>query len=75
MIKTQTNIYDSSTIEASTYDYKTKDLFVVFKHATYVYRDVSEVDYLTFANDNSQGIALNSVIKGTYKYEKVEDDE
>lgn len=75
MIKTQTNIYDSSTIEASTYDYKTKDLFVVFKHATYVYRDVSEVDYSTFANDKSQGIALNSVIKGTYKYEKVEEDE
>lgn len=73
MIKTQTNVYDSSTIEASTYDYKTKDLLVTFKHATYIYRNVSEVDYLTFANDKSQGIALNSVIKGTYKYEKLED--
>lgn len=74
MIKTQTNVYDSSTVEASSYDYETKDLIVTFKHATYLYRDVSVVDYLTFANDKSQGIALNSVIKGVYKYEKLEDD-
>lgn len=74
MIKTQTNIYDSSTIEASTYDYANGDLFVVFKHATYLYKEVSEADYLKFASDKSQGIALNSVIKGVYKYEKLEDE-
>lgn len=73
MIKTQTNVYDSSTVESSTYDYKTGDLFVTFKHATYLYKKVSEVDYLTFANDKSQGVALNSVIKRVYEYEKLED--
>ena len=72
MIKTQTNVYDSSTVEASTYDYKTGELYVNFKHATYLYKDVSEEDYLAFANGKSQGIALNSVIKGVYKYEKLE---
>lgn len=75
MIKTQTNVYDSSTVEASTYDFTTKELYVNFKHATYLYKDVSEADYLTFANDKSQGIALNKVIKGVYKFEKLEDVE
>jgi len=75
MIKTQTNVYDSSTVESSTYIYETKQLFVNFKHGSYLYKDVSEVDYLTFANDKSQGIALNSVIKGNYKFEKLEDEE
>jgi hypothetical protein len=73
MINTQTNVYDSSTVEASTYNYKTKDLIVTFKHGTYVYRGVSKVDYLEFSNDKSQGIALNRVIKGVYEYEKLED--
>lgn len=74
MIKTQTNVYDSSTVEASTYDYRTKELFVSFKHGTYLYKEVSEVDYLAFANDKSQGVALNRVIKGNYKFEKLEDE-
>ena len=73
MIKTQTNVYDSSTVEASTCNFKTKDLIVTFKHGTYLYRDVSEVDYLAFSNDKSQGIALNNIIKGVYEYEKLED--
>lgn len=73
MIKTQTNIYDSSTVEASTYNFKTKDLIVSFKHGTYIYKDVSEVDYIAFSTDKSQGIALNNVIKGVYEYEKLED--
>jgi len=73
MIKSQTNVYDSSTIEASTYVYETKELFITFKHATYVYENVEVTDYLTFANDKSQGIALNSVIKGVYNYKKLEE--
>lgn len=72
MITSQTNIYDSSTVESSTYIFKTKELYVNFKHATYLYKDVNEVDYLTFANDKSQGIALNNIIKGNYEYEKLE---
>lgn len=73
MITTQTNVYDSSTVKASTYNFKTKDLFVTFKHATYVYRNVNDVDYITFANDQSQGKALNSLIKGKYEYEQLEE--
>ena len=72
MIKSQTNMYDSSTIEASTYNFSTKELFVSFKHATYLYRNVEANDYLTFANEKSQGIALNSIIKGKYEFEKLE---
>jgi hypothetical protein len=74
MIKTQTNVYDSSTVEASTYLYETKDLFVTFKFGVYRYIDVSEEDYIKFSTDKSQGIALNRVIKGVYKYIKLEED-
>lgn len=74
MIKTQTNVYDSSTVESSTYIYETKELFVTFKFGTYRYFDVTPEDYLTFSTDKSQGIALNTLIKGVYKYEKLEDD-
>jgi hypothetical protein len=74
MIKTQSNYYDSSTIDASSYDFKTGDLFISFNNLTnYVYKNVSEDDYLTFTNDKSQGISLNNVIKGKYEYEKIED--
>lgn len=75
MITTQTNVYDSSTIEASTYNFKTCDLFITFKHATYLYKDVAEIDYKTFAEDNSQGKALNSLIKGKYEYVNLSKDE
>jgi len=30
---------------------------------------------MKFANDKSQGVALNTVIKGVYKFEKLEDVE
>ena len=38
-----------------------------------MYKDVNEVDYRTFANDQSQGKALNSLIKGKYDYEQLEE--
>lgn len=72
MIKTQTNVYDSSTIESSTYDYKTKDLIVIFKHASYVYHEVKESDYVEFATADSQGKSLNRFIK-QYKFTKQEE--
>jgi len=75
MIKTQTNTYDSSTVEASTYIFSTKELFVTFKSTVYLYKEVEEVDYLEFKNAKSQGIALNSLIKGKYQYEKLEVNE
>ena len=74
MIRVQTNTYDSSTVKVSSYDYVTKDLIVIFSHATYLYKNVHETDYLTFANDKSQGIALNSVIKGKYEFEKCDNE-
>jgi hypothetical protein len=73
MIKSQTNIYDSSTIKASTYEYESKNLYVVFVHATYRYAEIPVDVYQEFANAKSQGISLNSLIKGKYKYEKLEE--
>lgn len=73
MIKSQTNIYDSSTIKASTYEYESKNLYVVFVHATYRYAGIPKGVYQEFANAKSQGISLNSLIKGKYKYEKLEE--
>jgi hypothetical protein len=73
MINSQTNIYDSSTIKASTYEYKSKNLYVVFGHATYRYIDVPAEVYQQFANAESQGISLNEFIKGKYEFEKLEE--
>ena len=73
MIKTQTNIYDSSTIKVSTYEYESKNLYVVFGHATYRYIDVPVDVYQEFANAESQGIALNGLIKGKYEFVKLEE--
>jgi len=72
MINVQTNTFKSSTVEASTYDFNTKQLIVSFKHASYVYEDVKEEDYIAFRDAESQGKALNKFIKG-YSYEKLED--
>ena len=72
MVTTQTCVYDSSTIEASTYTYKTKELFVTFKHATYLYSNVNVEDYEQFRNAESQGRALNQFIK-KYSYQKLEE--
>ena len=71
MIKTQTNVYASSTIEASTYDFKTNELIVTFKHATYSYSNVNVEDYEKFRDAESQGKALNEYIK-KYKFERIE---
>jgi hypothetical protein len=71
MIKIQTNVYDSSTIEASTYEYHSKNLYVAFKHATYRYKEVPVEIYNLFIDAESQGIALNELIKGKFEYEKL----
>lgn len=71
MIKVQNNTYDSSTVQSSSYNYKEQILTVHFNHATYVYKDVTVVDYLAFANAQSQGRALNETIKGKYSFEKI----
>ena len=76
MIKTQTNTYESSTIDSSTYDFKTLELFVAFKSGTtYLYNNVSHLVYAEFRDSESQGKALNSLIKQNddISFEKLED--
>jgi hypothetical protein len=72
MIKTQSNQYDSSTIESSEYNFDNKKLCIIFKHATYVYLEVEYEDYFFFSTAESQGIALNTYIKGKYVFTKVD---
>ena len=72
MIKVQRNTYDSSTVKASSYDFKTKELVITFKHAAYVYSNVNVEDYEKFRDAESQGKSLNKYIK-QYPYEKIEE--
>lgn len=74
MIKVQNNTYDSSTVVSSSYNYEHKTLTVHFNHATYVYQNVEVVDYVAFANAQSQGRSLNEFIKGKYAFEKINED-
>jgi membrane-bound inhibitor of C-type lysozyme len=74
MIKSQTTIVKSSTVESLHYDTNTKALMVTFNHgATYSYFDVTLEDYMTVVTSQSIGSALNKIIKGVYKYEKHEE--
>tara|TARA_B110000285_G_C14859189_1_gene483708 strand:- start:436 stop:627 length:192 start_codon:yes stop_codon:yes gene_type:complete len=45
---------------------------VHFKHATYIYDEVTLEDFLAFESAESQGKALNTFIKGKYEFNKVE---
>jgi hypothetical protein len=72
MIKTQSNQYDSSTIESSEYNFDNKKLSIIFKHATYEYANVEYSDYFFFSTAESQGISLNTYIKGKYEFIKVD---
>jgi hypothetical protein len=72
MYKTQTNFYDSSTVKASTYEFESKTLHVVFEHTTYRYAQVPQEIYQEFATATSQGIALNELIKGKFDYVKLD---
>jgi len=74
MIKVQNNTYDSSTVEASSYNHKEQILTVLFNHATYVYYNVDVEAYNNFSTANSQGRALNEFIKGKFKFEKINED-
>ena len=69
MVTKQTNFYDSSMIESSSYDFKHKTLTVHFKGATYVYQTHSD-----FSSAESQGRALNEFIKGKFEFEKINVD-
>jgi hypothetical protein len=71
MIKVQNNTYDSSTVQSSSYNYEHKTLTVHFGHASYIYYEVSVMDYVAFVNAKSQGQALNLYIKDNYRFEKI----
>lgn len=65
-------IYDSSNILASKYEKNNKNLTITFKRgAQYVYKNVSQTDYVRFETAESQGAILNSHIK-SYDFEKGE---
>ena len=69
--------YDSSNVKYSECideKNKLKTLKVVFSNGTqYQYNDVDVRDFLLFENDNSQGKALNRLIKEKkYEYKKLE---
>ena len=58
MITKTTNVYNSSLVKESVYDFETKQLIVFFPSAEYHYHGVSADDYNEFANADSQGKAL-----------------
>ena len=74
MITNTTSHYDSSTLKSASYNFKDKKLMVHFNHASYLYLDVSELDWNLFNTSKSQGSALNVYIKGKYEFEKVESE-
>ena len=64
MILSQSNHYDSSTLKSSSYDYKSRDMFMTFNSGqTYLYKEVPHEIYEEFANSESHGRALNRLIK------------
>ena len=72
MITSTTSNYNSSTLKSAIYNFETKVLLVNFNFATYLYKDVAELDWNLFNTAKSQGIALNTYIKNKYEFEKVE---
>jgi len=75
MITKTKNTYDSSLVKESEYDLKTKELEIKFPSAIYIYHGVSIGDYNEFAEAESQGTALNNVIKGKYEFTKIEKED
>lgn len=74
MKKTTENVnYDSSTIESSSYDFKSQTLYVIFKgDAMYRYDGVTEDDYIKFSTSDSVGAEFNKTISKVYPFEKIE---
>lgn len=67
-------MYASSTICASTYDKKTKDLTVIFNNGgRYKYSNVSLTDYTRVETAESNGTSFNTYIKKNYtNFEKLD---
>ena len=61
----------SSNIEEVKYDTDSHELHVVFKSgATYIYKDVSDIEFLNFTTAKSVGAYFNASIKNNYAYER-----
>lgn len=75
MVTSTISQYNSSTLKSGAYDFKHKTLIVQFNHATYLYKDVSELDWNLFNTAKSQGVALNDYIKNNYEFEKLNEDQ
>jgi len=71
MITTTHSHYDSSTVKSAAYNVEHKTLTVHFAHASYIYKDVELTDWNLFNMADSQGRALNEVIKPNYEFEKI----
>jgi len=71
MITTTHSHYDSSTVKSAAYNVEHKTLTVHFNHASYIYKDVELTDWNLFNMADSQGRALNEVIKPNYEFEKI----
>lgn len=71
MITTTISHYDSSTVKSAAYNAKHKTLTVHFNHASYIYNEVELEDWNLFNMADSQGKALNEIIKTKYKFEKI----
>ena len=74
MIKSLIAHYDSSTVQSAAYNYDHKTLTVHFNHASYLYNGVSAEDFQAFHTAESQGKALNEVIKPKYSFEKINEN-
>lgn len=69
-----TGLYDSSNVLLSEYNKTEKKLTITFGYGgKYSYLDVSLTDFTRFENADSQGKVLNSHIKPTYSFEKLDD--
>ena len=70
----ETVIYDSSTIESSTYNFVKKNLLVKFKGGTeYYFEEVANEDYLSFSTADSIGRSFSEFIR-PYSGKKVIED-
>jgi len=75
MITKTMNVYDSSLVRESVYEYDKKQLTIVFSSSMYHYHGVSLEDYNSFVEADSQGKALNSIIKPKYEFTKIETED
>ena len=64
MIISQSNHFESSTLNSSSYDFNKRELFITFKSSiTYLYKNVNPKIYEEFIGSESHGSSFNRLIK------------